>query len=542
MKVKKWDIFGGLTAGIVALPMALAFGLQSWMGAAAGLYGAIILGIIAALLGGTPTQVSGPTGPMTVVSATVVAAAIALMGNMESGLPLIIMTFVIAGICQVLFGVMKIWQYIKYIPYPVVSWFMTGIGVIIIILQIFPLLGHQSPQGIIAVLHNILTPLAAINRRSVILAILTIAIIYGLPKITKKIPSTLAALVIVTIVAIIFGFDVPTIGSIPQGLPHFQWLFSRSLLLDQWHFIVISGITLAALGSIDSLLTSVVADTVTKTKHNSNQELIGQGVGNTIAALFGGIPGAGATMRTLVNIRAGASTRLSGVLHGIVLWAILLWLWQYVQYVPTAVLAAILITVWVGIIDYRGIKHITHIPRSDAVIMIVVLLLTVFVDLIEAVGIGMVLAAVVFMKKMSDIAHAETEVWMFDAHEQEEQRKDEDTIPAKIRESVYIKHLYWPLFFGFTESFKKLVKETPDIKIVIFRMKKVPFIDQSGLYALEEAILDLEIRGIIVACTWLKKQPESLLRSIGIIPNLIPEDRTFPTMRSCVTWLKKTLV
>lgn len=542
MKVKKWDIFGGLTAGIVALPMALAFGLQSGMGAAAGLYGAIILGIVAALLGGTPTQVSGPTWPMTVVSATVVAAAIAVMGNIESGLPLIIMTFALAGICQILFGVLKVGQYIKYIPYPVVSWFMTGIGVIIIVLQIFPLLGHQSPKGIIAVLQNIMTPLSAINWRSVLLAALTVIIIYGLPKLTKKIPSTLAALVIVTIIAVLLGINVPSIGTIPQWLPHMQGIFSWSILAQHRHFILVSGITLAALGSIDSLLTSVVADTMTKTKHNSNKELIGQGIGNTIAAVFGGIPGAWATMRTLVNIKAGASTRLSGVIHGIVLWAILLWLWHYVQYVPTAVLAAILITVWIGIIDYRGIKHITHIPRSDAIIMIVVLVLTVFVDLIEAVGIGMVLAALLFMKKMGDIAHAETEVWMFDAHEQEEVRKDESTIPTNIRESVYIKHLYWPLFFGFTESFKKLVKETPDIKIVIFRMKKVPFIDQSWLYALEEAILDLEMRWIMVVCTWLKKQPEALLRSIGIIPNLISEDHVFSTMKSCITWLKKTTV
>ncbi len=297
------DFFGGLTAGVVALPLALAFGLQSGMGAISGLYGAIVIGVIAAWFGGTPTQISGPTGPMTVVSAVVISTAIdANGGSLEAALGTIIAIFLLAGIFQILLGVFRIGQYIRYMPYPVVSGFMSGIGVIIIVLQIFPFFGHTSPKKILDIFSELPSIIGSINFDSVYLALATIATIYLFPRITKLIPSALVALIVLTIVSTVMGLNVSIIGDIPEGLPSLK---IDSLMGVDWSnpmILVIPALTLAALGTIDSLLTSIVADNMTKTRHSSNKELIGQGLGNMGAALIGGIPGAGATMRTVVNI------------------------------------------------------------------------------------------------------------------------------------------------------------------------------------------------------------------------------------------------
>ena len=349
------DFFGGLTAAIVALPLALAFGVQSGMGAIAGLYGAIVVGIFAALFGGTNTQISGPTGPMAVVASAVIAGEIAFYGTLEAAIGTIVATFVLAGLFQILLGVLKIGQYIKYIPYPVVSGFMSGIGSIIIIMQIFPFFGLSSPKTIVDIVSSLGSIVGQINMEAVFLAITTIAIIYLFPKVTKKIPSALVALVTLTTISTVMGLSVSIIGDIPKGFPD---VHIDTLLAMDWHhpmLIVIPAITLAALGAIDSLLTSVVADNMTKTQHNSNRELIGQGIGNTLAGIIGGLPGAGATMRTVVNINAGGKTNLSGVIHGVVLIIILFGAGTYARLIPLPVLAGILITVGVGIIDYKGI-------------------------------------------------------------------------------------------------------------------------------------------------------------------------------------------
>lgn len=339
------DVFGGLTAGVVALPLALAFGLQSGMGAIAGLYGAIVIGVVAAWFGGTPTQISGPTGPMTVVSAVVVSTAIeAHGGSLEAALGTIIAIFLLSGFFQILLGVFKIGQYIRYMPYPVVSGFMSGIGVIIIVLQIFPFLGHKSPKKILDIFSQVPDIINVINPASVALALATIATIYLFPRITKLIPSALVALISLTVMSTILGLDVKIIGDIPEGLPALQFGSLSSVDLASPMLIIIPALTLAALGTIDSLLTSIVADNMTKTQHDSNKELIGQGLGNMGAAMFGGIPGAGATMRTVVNINSGGKTRLSGVIHGLALLLVLLGAGAYAKLIPLPVLAGILIT------------------------------------------------------------------------------------------------------------------------------------------------------------------------------------------------------
>ncbi|MCK5354524.1 MAG: SulP family inorganic anion transporter, partial [Methyloprofundus sp.] len=283
------DLYGGLTAGALSLPLALAFGIQSGMGAIAGLYGAIAIGMVAAWFGGTPSQVSGPTRPMTVVSAAIIATAIETSGSLDAAMGTIIATFMLAGIIQLVLGLLKAELYIRYIPYPVVSGFISGIGMLLIVLQIFPFLGHTSPQRIVDIFAGIPGVLNQINYASVGLATATIAVIYLFSGITKSIPGIFSALILLTIMSTLLGLDVTVIGNVSAGLPELKVGNFSQLELSN---IIFPAITLAILGAIDSLLTSAVADNKTQTKHNSNKELIGQGLGNMASAVIGGLPGA----------------------------------------------------------------------------------------------------------------------------------------------------------------------------------------------------------------------------------------------------------
>lgn len=542
------DFFGGLTAGIVALPLALAFGEQTELGAIAGLYGAIAIGILAAVFGGTPTQISGPTAPMTVVSALIIADAIDYAGDLNAAIPIIIATFFIAGLIEALLGVVKLGKYIKYMPYPVVSGFMSGIGVIIVITQIFPFFGVAAPSGgplgTIKSIHKIPE---IVNIFSVGVALATIAVIYMLPRITKKIPAALVALVVISGIAF-FALPSDMIlrinsrGEIPTGLPELQLGFI-SVFSDFGHMMIVMeyAFTLAALGAIDSLLTSVVADNMTKTKHDSDQELIGQGIGNMAASLIGGLPGAGATMRTVININTGGKTKISGIVAGAFLLAVLLGVGPLVGHVPNAVLAGILITVGIGIVDYKGLRHLTSVPRADAIVMLVVLFLTVFVDLLIAVAVGMVLSSILFMKKISDVVDHKTHTAPLKDFSREVPWQDEGDIIERIGDRVYIKHLDGPLFFGFASRFQDMIKAIPDIEVVVIRMDRVPYVDQSGLYAMEEAILELRLLDIAVVFTNLHGQPLDMFKAINLIPGLVPEDHSFADFKSCTEWLENYL-
>lgn len=534
----KGDLFGGITAGIVALPLALAFGVQSGMGAIAGLYGAIAIGIFASLFGGTPSQISGPTGPMTVVSAGIIALAIQSAGSLEKGMGIVIITFLLAGVFQILFGVIKIGKYIKYIPYPVISGFMTGIGLIIILLQLYPLIGHASPNKIIDVILQIQTPLSSLNAVSFLLGAGTILIIYLFPFITKAVPSTLVALIVMTLISFFMKLDVPIIGEIPSGLPELQLTKVFSITLKDLGSAIIPAISLAGLGAIDSLLTSVVADNISKTRHNSNRELIGQGIGNMVASIFGGIPGAGATMRTVVNVKSGGRTKLSGMVHGVFLLAIVLGIGPVVSYIPLSVLAGILITVGIGIIDFKGLKDIAYIPKSDAIIIIIVLLLTVFVDLLQAVGIGMVIASILFMKKASDLVEEGTKLSPLKHGDQEAPWADERIIRDDILKRIYIQRLDGPVFFGSVSHFQQIAADLPsEVQVVVIRMRKVPYMDQSGLYAFENVVMSLVNKGITVAITMIQPQPLYMLQKVHLVPNLIPEHMLFENLDSCNAWL-----
>ena len=551
----KGDVFGGITAGIVALPLALAFGIQAFsgidspeassMGALAGLVGATLLGFFAALFGGTHSQISGPTGPMTVITASIVSGAWASsQGNISAVILSMSLAGIFCGLFQVIFGLIRIGKYVRYIPYPVLSGFMSGIGVIIILQQIYPIIGKKSPASTLDMIINFPAALAdGVSVIALALGLACISLIVLVPKVTKKVPATLVALIAVTVVSLFTNLDSSlTIGNIPAGLP---LPFFTKVQLDgiDWASVLeaslVPGLTLAGLGSIDTLLTSVVADNITKTKHNSNQELIGQGIGNAVAGLFCGLAGAGATMRTVVNVKSGGRTQISGMIHAVLLLAILLGLGSLVKYVPLSVLAGILITVGWGIIDFRGFKDILRIPKSDAFVMMVVFLMTVFVDLLTAVGIGMVIACVLFMKRAGDLVENSYSAKALDTFDKESPWEDEKDIPEEIRNRIYIERLDGPIFFGSITGFQRVMHDIPtNLKIVIIRMRRVPFMDQSGVYAMETAIKDLQAQGIKVLMTIIQPQPRYMLEKHHIIPILIPEENTFETFEECTEYLK----
>ena len=582
----KGDILGGLTAGIVALPLALAFGVSSGLGPSAGLYGAIFLSFFAALFGGTATQISGPTAPMTAVSMVVIATIIGVHnGSVEKALPYILAVFLLSGLFQIGLGFLGLGKYIKYIPYPVVSGFMTAIGVIILITQILPVIGYDAKKdielvdsfkpmaeqsllekiladetkdgvlviedfeqtidraskidkfeiteeaenlaknnssGVVGTIKSIPRAIGLINWIEVILAFATIFIIYGFKKITTAVPSTLVALIVVSGVAIGFGIDYISIQQIPNGFPKIQWtLFTDFNFLEVLPYLF-TALTLSLLGAIDSLLTSVVADNLTKTRHLPNKELIGQGIGNSIGAIFGGLPGAGATIRTVVNIQSGGKTRLSGMIAGIVLLLILLVLSPLASKIPAAVLAGILVTVGIGVMDYKGLNVLSKIPRTEIIIMVVVLLLSVFWNLVYAVGIGLLLACLFFMKKMGDIAKDNSKVDLL---------SNEKDLNETSKANIYIKHINGPLFFGFTSEFVSIANNIPkSASIIIIDMEKVPYMDQSGVFALEDVLLDLDKKNIKILIAGIQSQPMHLMKTIGILGELVPKERIFDTL------------
>ena len=560
--------------------------MSSGLGPSAGLYGAIFLSFFAALFGGTATQISGPTAPMTAVSMVVIATIIGVHnGSVEKALPYILAVFLLSGLFQIGLGFLGLGKYIKYIPYPVVSGFMTAIGVIILITQILPVIGYDAKKdielvdsfkpmaeqsllekiladetkdgvlviedfeqtidrankidkfeiteeaenlaknnssGVVGTIKSIPRAIGLINWIEVILAFATIFIIYGFKKITTAVPSTLVALIVVSGVAIGFGIDYISIQQIPNGFPKIQWtLFTDFNFLEVLPYLF-TALTLSLLGAIDSLLTSVVADNLTKTRHLPNKELIGQGIGNSIGAIFGGLPGAGATIRTVVNIQSGGKTRLSGMIAGIVLLLILLVLSPLASKIPAAVLAGILVTVGIGVMDYKGLNVLSKIPRTEIIIMVVVLLLSVFWNLVYAVGIGLLLACLFFMKKMGDIAKDNSKVDLL---------SNEKDLNETSKANIYIKHINGPLFFGFTSEFVSIANNIPkSASIIIIDMEKVPYMDQSGVFALEDVLLDLDKKNIKILIAGIQSQPMHLMKTIGILGELVPKERIFDTL------------
>lgn len=502
------DIYGGLTAAVVALPLALAFGVASGAGPMAGLYGTIIVGFFAALLGGTPSQISGPTGPMTVVMAVIflryadqpgTAFTIVLMG----------------GLLQILFGALRVGRYINLVPFPVVSGFMSGIGCIIIILQLAPLIGQSHPgANVVQSLSALPGDIAAINWQAALIACVTLGIVYFTPRsIQRLVPTPLIALVIGTLVVWLFLAGVPTLGEIPTGLPELQLPSLDWLTLTD---MVGSALVLALLGSIDSLLTSLVADSVTRTHHNSNRELIGQGIGNFLAGLFGAIPGAGATMRTVANVRAGGRTPISGMVHSLVLLAVVLGAGPIAGHIPHAVLAGILIKVGIDIIDWGYLRRIVRAPRAGIAIMAVVLGLTVFFDLIVAVAVGIVSASLLFVKRMSDLE-------LENVRETSEDRPltpVEAEILARHADDLLIYYISGPMNFCAAKGLTRRIAVTGEFKVLVLDLSDMTFVDTSASIAIEDVLANATELGLDALVVGLRPRVRNTLERLGVTDSI----------------------
>jgi SulP family sulfate permease len=530
----KGDLFGGVTAAIVALPLALAFGVASGAGAAAGLWGAVLVGLFAALFGGTPTLISEPTGPMTVVMTAVIASLTSR--NPEHGLAMAFTVVMLAGLFQILFGLLKLGRYITQMPYTVISGFMSGIGFILIILQLGPFLGQAIPKGGVMGTLNALPQLIASARLpEVLLAVITLAILWLTPSRVKKIaPPQLIALVIGTVLSLTLfsgggGEEIRRIGEIASGFPKLQLPYFE---LGEVRVMLVDAAVLGMLGCIDALLTAVIADSITRTEHNSNKELIGQGLGNLASGLFGGIAGAGATMGTVVNIQAGGRSALSGISRAVILMVVILAFSGVAAQIPQAVLAGIALKVGVDIVDWGFLRRAHRISISGALIMYLVIVLTVLVDLIAAVGIGVFIANILTIDKMSalqskSVKSISTGDGDLDISDDERQLLDQG------RGLVLLFQLNGAMIFGVAKAIGREHNAIGDCKAVVFDLTEVSHLGVTAALAVENAVEEAIEKGRQVYVVGAIGTTQRRLEKLGLYQKL-PAERTSLSRRDAL--------
>ncbi|WP_346293318.1 bicarbonate transporter BicA [Sphaerothrix gracilis] len=513
------DIFGGVTAAVIALPMALAFGVASGAGAASGLWGAVLVGFFAALFGGTPTLISEPTGPMTVVMTAVIANLTA--SNPEDGLAMAFTVVMMAGVFQIIFGSLRLGRYVTMMPYTVISGFMSGIGIILVILQLAPFLGQPSPPGgVVGTLQAIPELLANIQPAETALAVITVAIIWFMPaKFKRIIPPQLVALIAGTVLSLILfpGLDIRRIGEISAGFPAIQ---VPTFGLDQLQLMFVDAAVLGMLGCIDALLTSLVADSLTRTEHNSNKELIGQGLGNLMSGLFGGIAGAGATMGTVVNIQTGGRTALSGLVRAGVLLVVILGAANLAATIPLAVLAGIALKVGIDIIDWGFLKRAHEISIKGSLIMYGVILLTVLVDLIAAVGIGVFVANILTIDRLSQL-RAESVKAITDADDAILLEPDEKRWLDEANGRVLLFQLSGPMIFGVAKAIAREHNAIRDCDAIVFDLSNVPHLGVTASLTLENAVqeaVEKERQVFIVGASGQTKRRLEKLKVFSLVP------------------------
>lgn len=539
----KGDIFGGITAAVIALPMALTFGVASGAGASAGLWGAILIGFFAALFGGTPTLISEPTGPMTVVMTAVIAGLTA--ANPENGLAMAFTVVMMAGVFQIIFGVLKLGRYVTLMPYTVISGFMSGIGVILIILQLAPFLGQASPKGgVIGTVQNLPTLISNINPLETLLAVLTVAILFFYPtKFKKYLPPQLLALIVGTLlsISIFANAEIRRIGEISVGLPSLQVPTFSSAQLQT---MLVDALVLAMLGCIDALLTSLVADSLTRTEHDSNKELVGQGLGNLFSGLFGGIAGAGATMGTVVNIQTGGRTALSGLTRAFVLLIVVLGLSQYLTVIPMAVLAGIAFKVGIDIVDWGFLKRAHKISIKAALIMYGVVALTVFVDLIVAVGVGVFVANVLTIERLSNHRADQVKAVTYD-DEEIDLNPEEKQILEDAKGRVLLFYLSGPMIFGVAKAISREHNLINSYQALVLDLSEVPILGVTSSLALENAITEALTKGREVFLVGIQGQTEKRLKKLGVMDKVPPQNiipnRT-AALRQALTYIDETVI
>lgn len=482
------DILGGVTAAIVSLPLALTFGVASGVGPEAGLYGAIIIGLFAALFGGTPTLISEPTGPMTVIMAAVVTTLVA--DNPDNGLAMAFTVVMIAGFTQIIFGVMKLGKYITMMPYSVISGFMSGIGCILIVMQLAPALGSAAPTGgVMGTLTSLPEIIKNISFTEFGMAIATILILFLTPKKLKNIvPPQLIALIMISLISVLFfqTVDIRRIGEINVSVPS---IIFPEFTSDQIRTMILDGIVLGMLGCIDSMLTSVIADNLTRSEHKSDKELIGQGIGNMMSGLLGGLPGAGATMGTVVNIQAGAKTALSGLIRVFVLMVAIFGASGLISVIPIAVLAGIAVKVGIDILDWSFIKRAHKVSKQSSLIMYAVLLLTVFVDLVVAVGIGVFIANIITIEKLS-ASQAKNIKAISDVDGRLPLTIEQRELLNKANGQILFFYLSGTMIFGVSKALSRELSSMTEHKVIIIDLSDVSFLDDTIALAIENLIKD----------------------------------------------------
>lgn len=531
------DIFGGVTAAIIALPMALAFGVASGAGASAGLWGAVLVGFFAALFGGTPTLISEPTGPMTVVMTAVIANLTA--SNPENGLAMAFTVVMMAGIFQIILGTLRLGRYVTLMPYTVISGFMSGIGIILIILQTAPFLGQSSPAGgVLGTLGSLPELLSNINPGETGLAVLTVAILWFTPsKIKRFVPPQLLALVAGTLIALLLFPEMNSIrriGEIPMGFPQLQVpIFS----IDQLQMMFVDAAVLGMLGCIDALLTSMVADSLTRTEHDSNKELIGQGLGNLFSGMFGGLAGAGATMGTVVNIQSGARTALSGLTRALILFVVVMGAGSLTSTIPMAVLAGIALKVGIDIIDWSFLKRAHQISWKGALIMYGVIALTVFVDLIAAVGIGVFVANILTIDRLSQLRSQDVKA-VTDADDVIDLNDEEKELLDAANGRVLLFHLSGPMIFGVAKAINREHNAIRHCDAIIIDLSDVPHMGVTSSLALENAITEAIDKGREVFIVGATGQIKRRFEKMGLFKRIESQnllmDRTV-ALRQAVT-------
>ncbi len=518
------DLFGGLTAAIVSLPIALAFGVASGAGPVAGLYGAVCIGFFAALFGGTPSLISEPTGPMTVVFTGILAKLTATADSPEQGLAMAFTVSMLAGIFQIIFGSFRLGKYITMMPYSVISGFMSGIGVILVILQIAPFLGQKAPKGgVVGTIQNLPNLLANISIPETILAAITIAIIFLYPKKLKRfVPPQLVALILGTIISLVVfqNAEINRIGEIPMGLPT---LVLPTFKPDQVTIMIVDGIMLGMLGCIDTLLTAVVADSITRTHHQSNKELIGQGIANIVSGLCGGLPGAGATMGTVVNIQTGAKTAVSGLTRALILLVVLLWAAGLAEQVPMSVLAGIALKVGLDILDWSFLKRSHKVSLNGSLIMYGVLFLTVFVDLIVAVGVGVFIANILTIEKLSNL-HSESMKTVTDADDEINLTPEENALLDEANNRVLLFYLSGPMIFGVSQAISREQTAMKEHDVLVLDLSDVPMLGVTASLAIENTVQEAVDNKRQVVIAGIKPKVEARLAKLGLFEIVPPEN------------------
>ena len=517
----KADVIAGLTVGVVAVPLALAFGITTGIGADAGLITAIVAGLVAAVFGGSNVQVSGPTGAMTVVLVPIVA---------RYGTEAVFVVSMLAGVFLIAAAVARLGRYIAFIPWPVVEGFTIGIAVIILLQQVPPALGVHKPKGdntAVVAAKAVVDAFDSGSMKAISVVVLVAVIMVGVPRVRRSLPASLIAVAVATIVAQVTSLDVARIGTLPSSLP-MPSLPSTSVA--QIKDLLSAGIAVALLAAIESLLSARVADGMSdSTRHDPDRELFGQGLANVVSPLFGGMPATGAIARTAVNVRAGARTRVASVTHAVVLLLVVFFGGRLVSEIPLAALAGVLMVTAMRMVEIHNVRAVLRSTRSDALVLVLTATATIAFDLIVAVEVGVAVAVLLALRHVARNSGAEVEPLSLD-----EIVTDGDEA-LLLHEHIVVYRLDGSLFFGAAQWFLTELTAVSNVKIVILRLSQIHVLDATGAQALGEIVSDLESRGITVLLQGARPRHRRVLQAVGTLNHLAHERHLFDTLEDAIT-------